>query len=126
MLPLFLAMACGGVKTIQADFQLDILGAELHDTDRIRVCIQGETIKEQALGAGLIAVTGLSGDISVSVHQIDGDESMGHTEVLSLNTVRPFIVSDWRLSADETVPCTLGANNTATDTGHILAVRFHD
>ena len=59
---LLLAVATGGCGLEEwrnADLHLDIRGASLFDEDRVRLCVEGVGHRDQALGAGRVAFTGL-------------------------------------------------------------------
>ena len=125
LLLLTLALACGGVGTVSADFQLDILNAGLKDTDRVRICVTGQAVHEEALGHGRIAVEDLSGPIEVSVHRLQDSISLGHIEPITLNEAASFAETDWHVD-DDALPCTLEPSGAHEAGSQILAVRFVD
>jgi len=125
VLLLTLALACGGVGTISADFQLDILNAGLKDTDRVRICVTGQAVHEEALGHGRIAVEGLSGPIEVAVHRLEDGISIGHIEPITLSETAAFVETDWRHD-DDALPCTLEQSKAHEAGSQLLAVRFVD
>ena len=121
-------LACQGVPRRSADLQIDIRGADLIDTDRVRVCIEGLAVHEQALGDGRLAFGALSKDkpLSVSVDAIDDDWSLGGIGPVSLDLTEPLIAADWTECSHGCAPCTLGTSEPASEdpNGHILAIRF--
>jgi hypothetical protein len=125
MLLLTFALACGGVDTVSADFQLDIIGANLNDTDRVRICVAGQAVHEEALGHGRIAVEGLSGPIEVSVHRLEDGVSLGHIEPITLSEAISFTETDWRQD-DDALPCTVEQSGAHEGGSQFLAVRFVD
>jgi len=121
-------LACQGVPRRPADLQIDIRGADLVDTDRIRVCIEGLAIHEQAMGDGRIAIGALSKDhpLAVSVDVLDEDWSLGGIDPVILDSAAPRITADWIECSHGCAPCTLGTNEPADEdpNGHVLAIQF--
>ena len=121
-------LACDGVPRRSADLQIDIRGADLADTDRIRVCIDGIAVHEQALGDGRLALGALSMDnpLAVSVDVLDEDWSLGGIEEVILDSNNPWKTVDWIECSRGCAPCTLGASEPAPGdpNGHILAIQF--
>ena len=111
-----------------ADLQIDIQGADLVDTDRIRVCIEGLAVHEQALGDGRMAFGALSkqGPLTVSVDLLDDDWSLGGVGPVSLDATEPWIAADWLECSQGCAPCTLGTTEPAPEdpNGHVLAIQF--
>jgi len=119
---LSLALARGQVQSLPANYQVDVIGSALLDTDKIRVCVNDQRIHEEALGHGRIAVTDLTDPITVSIHHIVKSTSLGHTETLSLSVEDPYIEVDWTVETIEKA-CTM-TRPKAEIGSFVLAVHF--
>jgi hypothetical protein len=121
-------LACQGVPLRSADLQIDIQGADLVDTDRVRVCIEGLAVHEQALGDGRMALGALRTDkpLTVSVDVLDDNWSLGGIDPVTLDSVEPWISADWVACSHGCAPCTLGTNEPAPEDpdGQVLAIQF--
>ena len=98
------------------------------DTDRVRVCIEGLAVHEQAVGDGRMAIGALSKDkpLTVSVDVLDNDWSLGGLGPVTLDSTEPRIAADWTECARGCAPCTLGTDEPGPEDpdGHILAIQF--
>ena len=121
-------LACQGVPRRSADLQIDIIGAQLIDTDKVRVCIEGIAIREQAVGDGRMAFGALSkkNPLLVSVDVLEENWSQGGIGPISLDTTDPWVTADWIECDQGCAPCTLGTSEPAPEDpeGHILAIQF--
>lgn len=121
-------LACQGVPRRSADLQIDINGAQLIDTDRVRVCIEGVAIREQAVGDGRMAFGALtkSDPLIVSVDVLEDNWSQGGIGPIRLDPTDPWIAVDWIECAQGCSPCTLGSSEPAPEdpNGHVLAIQF--
>ena len=131
-----------------ADYQLDIRGASLVDTDRIRICIDDFGMRESAVGAGRIAFTGLPLDAPLRVTvdalmTVDGDTGdaddtaqgsvtqrdiqMGRAGPIELNPDTPWLETDWNACNDACDACqSPGSLTSAGSRTSTLAIRFLD
>jgi hypothetical protein len=138
ILPVLLLSGCTVESWRPADLQLDIRGAELSDTDRVRICVDGHGMHEAALGAGSIAFTGLPTDteVLVSVDALEEAEDTGSSEAYlrvgragpsSLSPDTPWIEAEWEACEDSCSPCQTPGDPVASgQNSSILAVRFID
>lgn len=98
------------------------------DTDRVRVCIEGLAVHEQALGDGRMAFGTLrkQGPLTVSVDVLEDDWSLGGVGPVSLDATEPWIATDWIECSQGCAPCTLGTTEPASEdpNGHVLAIQF--
>ena len=135
-----------------AELQLDIHGASLTDTDRIRICVEGYGMREAALGAGRVAFTGLPPDSELQI-TVDALVSTGQTEdsgeTVDLRSGRAgpvclgpedvWSTSDWTPCTTEGIddtglaasgdcaPCqTPGDRVSNGESSVVLAIRFSD
>tara|TARA_Y100000589_G_C26980955_1_gene558583 strand:+ start:285 stop:662 length:378 start_codon:yes stop_codon:yes gene_type:complete len=125
-----MAMGCGIGERKVADLQLDVEGAPLVDTDRIRVCIEDTLIHETALGDGRLAVAGIPTDAPIRVVISDLDETMraGGTQSVRLGNDQPWAVTAWTECETACAPCSIEQaqpNNTQNNTG-LLTIHFLD
>ena len=125
-----LAMGCGIGERKVADLQLDVEGAPLLDTDRIRVCIEDTLIHESALGDGRLAIAGIptNAPIRVVISDLDETKSMGGTQAVSLDKDQPWTVASWTDCEPGCSPCSIDQaqpNNTQNNTG-LLTIHFLD
>ena len=131
-----------------ADYQLDIRGAALSDTDRIRICIKDIGMRESVVGAGRVAFTGLPVDtplnvtvdalITISADSADpSDTAQGSNNEMDIQIGRagpiviesgsPWSETTWNACDDNCDVCqspgslTAAGNRTST-----LAIRFLD
>ena len=54
-----LTLGCGPEDRVRADLQLDVVGAELIDTDWVRICVEKTLIHETPVGDGRLAIPGV-------------------------------------------------------------------
>jgi hypothetical protein len=127
---LLMAGGCAEPSWRHADLQLDITGAALEDTDRVRVCIDGVRIEETAVGRGKLAVSQLpeQGPISISVDHIVEDESFGAIEPMTLDQNSPWAQVPWIPCEGECLPCTqlTSTPEKVGESQRYLAIRFVD
>jgi len=127
-IPALLITACGGTTPITADFQVDVSGAPLSDTDIVRVCATPGVSKEEALGHGRVAVAGLSqASISVQIQHNNGGAIAGQTDPIVLDADQPWAETTWKTCADDCMPCTSTKGpQSAEDRDALLVVNFTD
>ncbi len=124
------AMGCGIGDRKVADLQLDVEGAPLVDTDRIRVCIEDTLIHETALGDGRLAIAGIPTDAPIRVVISDLDETMnaGGTQSVRLGNDQPWAVTAWTGCETACAPCSIEQaqpNDTQNNNG-LLTIHFID
>ena len=125
-----LAMGCSiGDRNI-ANLQLDIDGAPLIDTDRIRVCIEDTLVHETALGDGRLAIGGIPVEtpVRVIISQLDGPIPSGGTNEMVLDQDQPWAITPWVECETECAPCNIERSQTHNnrDGTGLLAIHFLD
>ena len=123
-----LTSACGGITTLSADFQVDVIGASLSDTDTIRVCATPGVSKEEAMGHGRLAVAGLGHDgITVQIQHSESGAIAGQTDPVVLESRNPWVEVPWKQCTDDCRPCTSKRSpNFTPEDGALLVVNFTD
>jgi len=125
-----MAIGCGPGDRRQADLQLDVAGANLIDTDWIRVCVEDTLIHETPLGDGRVAIPGLpaEGSLQISVHAINGLESEGKTEPTLLDSKTPWAAVDWSTCTTPCTPCNIEkrSDQDSTTNERLLSIHFLD
>ena len=131
-----------------ADYQLDIRGAPLSDTDRIRICIDNIGMRESAVGAGRVAFTGLPLDTSLNVtvdalvsipvdtaepgdtadsNTAEIDVQIGRAGPITLEPNTQWLETNWSKCEGPCEVCqSPGSLNTAGTRTSTLAIRFLD
>jgi hypothetical protein len=76
---LLLSSACAVEEWRNADLQLDVRGAAVHDEDLVRICVEGVGILEQAAGAGRLGFTGIpqGEDVAITVDLVAQVDTAG-------------------------------------------------
>ncbi|MAY79329.1 MAG: hypothetical protein CL930_00915 [Deltaproteobacteria bacterium] len=105
---LLMAMSCAEPSWRHADLQLDITHANVQDTDRVRICIDGVRIEETTVGHGKLAFSQLpeQGPISIAVDHIVDEESVGAIEPVTLDEDTPWAEVPWVSCEGTCTPCT--------------------
>ena len=122
---------CGPDDRHPADLQLDVVGAQLNDTDRVRICIENTLIYETAVGDGRIAVAGLPfhGIVNVNIDALSEEEnSQGQIDTTSLDNDVPWKTTRWRSCDTPCDPCNIeNPESQAPDENtRLLAIHFID
>lgn len=133
---LVLLAACSTEEWRNADLQIDVVGADIHDEDLVRICVDEVGILEQAAGAGRLGFTGIpqGDDLVVTVDVIDEVDTggvgtwrrrAGPTTIGPAASVVEVAVSD---CADDACGLCMTAGEKARegDPDWLLAVRFVD
>jgi hypothetical protein len=127
---LLLAVAMGGCGLEEwrnADLHLDIRGASLVDEDRVRLCVEGVGHRDQALGAGRVAFTGLPAGEPAMVtveHLSEDGGSLGRAGPVELDG-SGVVETEWAPCEEVCTPCEVDgerAEDGAAD--WLLGVRF--
>ena len=121
---------CGPGDRYAADLQLDVVGAQLSDTDRIRICIEDALIYETTVGDGRIALAGLplNGVIDVNIDSISDEKSTGQAEPTSFDNDEPWKTTNWKTCDTSCAPCNI-ENPEPQDPNNntrMLAIHFID
>ena len=145
-----LELGCTVQSWRPSELQLDIQGAELSDTDRIRICVDGYGMREAAVGAGSVAFTGLPPDTELRITvdalvTIDGhddtasryDQHSGRAGPVCLGVEKEWALTQWTDCSAESgpdsaesasggcEPCqTPGERVSNGDPSIVLAIRF--
>ena len=118
---------CGLEEWRNADLHLDILGAALSDEDRVRLCVEGVGHRDQALGAGRVAFTGLpAGEPAVVTveHLAEDGGSLGRAGPVELDG-SAVVEVDWASCEDSCTPCEADGERAADGASDwLLGVRF--
>ena len=147
-----LELGCTVQSWRPSELQLDIQGAELSDTDRIRICVDGYGMREAAVGAGSVAFIGLPPDTELTI-TVDGlvtiddhedtassyDVRSGRAGPVSLGVEEEWALTEWsdcraesggdsgESTSGSCEPCqTPGESVSNGDPSIVLAVRFID
>jgi len=120
--------ACAVEDWRSADLQLDVTGAELSDTQRMRVCVAEAGTHVAALQSGRLAFAGLpvDGALTVTVEAVTDDLTpTGRVGPISLDDATPWVEASWS-DCDDCEPCTATGSLVAEgDPSRLLGVRFH-
>jgi len=121
---------CAGPSVRYADVQLDITGSGLLDTDRVRICVDGFRVNEEALGSGTLSMTGLPAGTALSVtadHIVD-DERSGRAGPVLLGDDSSHITEPWQSCTEDCSACTIEDedNDSSMDADRLLIIRFLD
>lgn len=126
---LLILAACGPMDWRHADHQLDILGANPGDEERVRICVEGVGMHESTVGEGRVAFAGLptGGDLMVTVDLFgEDDERAGRAGPHTFVEGEPHATVDWQA-------CTQGDCSMCQTSGdlaepgtadRLLAIRF--
>jgi len=123
-----LLISCAIDDRRSADLQLDVIGAPLVDTDRVRICVADQVVHESTVGHGRIAIGGLadSASFQITVNGVQDDIPFGKTTPVSLDASQPWAEVNWENCSQECTPCSI--DKTSSDnrqkTGHMLAIHF--
>jgi len=131
VLPLLLLLGCTVEEWRNADLHLDITDMSWSDEDRIRICVDGAGIHEEALGAGRAAFTGISAGapVSVTVDLLEEDSSslgirLGRAGPISFEEPG-WIEAPWEPCLEDCGACSSeGSLTQAGEPDWLLAVRF--
>jgi hypothetical protein len=132
---LLLLVACSTEEWRNADLQLDVRGAEIHDEDLVRICVEGVGILEQAAGAGRLGFTGIpqGDDLVVTIDVIDQIDSGGvgtwraRAGPVSIGPDAVLVEADVAECEDDCGLCmTAGEKAREGDPDWLLAVQFVD
>ena len=128
-LALVLMVGCAGPDWRNADLQIDVSGLEIHDQDRVRICVQGAGQRELAVGAGRMSFPGLpgTGELSIRVDLMDEDLRLARAGPTTLGLVADHAVLQWQGCTTDCVLCEdpgRGAEDGVKS--RLLAVRFID
>ncbi len=122
-------LSCTAGERKAANFQLDVVGASLLDTDRVRVCIGDTKVHETTVGHGRIAIGGLSSGeaANITIDGITGTAQGGHTQPISLDLNMPWAEVPWEI-CQGCAPCSIEKRqaDTGENTEQLLAIRFLD
>lgn len=113
-----------------ADLQLDVTGTDWDTEERVRLCVEGVGIQEEALAAGRVGFTGLPEDIEITLTvDILEDSGAGGAGVrrgragpISF-TEGVWQAAEWEDCEGDCPGCTASGDRAASD-GRLLAVRF--
>ena len=113
-----------------ADLQLDVTGTDWDTEERVRLCVEGVGIQEEALAAGRVGFTGLPEDIEITLTvDILEDSGAGGAGVrrgragpISF-TEGVWQAAEWEDCEGDCPGCTASGARAASD-GRLLAVRF--
>lgn len=133
-------LSCSVESWRNADLQVDIAGISLSDEQIVRICVEGVGVREQALGAGRVAMAGLpvQGTVSITVDAINGssleedtggaaDSRLGRAGPLDLGGGETWVEATWQACNDHSTcaACTADGTRAASEGGdRLLAVRF--
>ena len=123
-----LLISCAIEDRRSADFQLDVVGAPVTDTDRVRVCVVDQVVHETTVGSGRIAIGGLqtNGILQVIINGVEKDIPFGKTAPVTLDAANPWAEILWEDCAGECTPCSIQNSNSASQgqTDQLLAIHF--
>jgi hypothetical protein len=129
LLTVFL-FSCAIDERRPADFQIDVVGSALLDTDRVRVCIADVMVHESTVGHGRIAIAGLPVDepLNVTVNGVTNDVRSGQTNQVTLDSNTPWAEVEWAGCTTDCVPCSIEKTTpqSADNKTHLLAIHFID
>ncbi len=135
LLALLGSMALTGCATEEwrsADLQLDVTGTDWDTEERVRLCVEGVGILEEALAAGRVGFTGLPEDAEIILTVDILEDSDADGAGVRRGRVGPisFAESDWQTVEWEDCEgdcpgCTASGDRAASD-GRLLAVRFQE
>lgn len=123
--------ACGLEEYRNADLQLDVAGAPASDEDRVRICVSGVGLREQALGAGRLAFAGLPADeaaeVTVDLLAEDGEARLGRAGPVILDADAPWARTEWTDCIEDCAACeATGERAPAGAADWLLAVRLEE
>lgn len=131
-----LLVACTTEEWRNADLQIDVRGASIHDEDLVRICVEGVGILEQAAGAGRLGFTGIpQGDDPVVTIDVIDEVDTGGVGTWGVRAGPTTIGPDAALVAVDVADCaddtcalcmTAGQKAREGDPDWLLAVRFVD
>jgi hypothetical protein len=130
---IFLAVLLSGCAIEEwrnADLQLDVSGTDWDTEERVRLCVDGVGILEEALASGRVGFTGLPEGIeitlTVDILEESDDEGVG----VRRGRAGPVSFADgdwqsveWAECEDDCTACT-ASGERAESGGRLLAVRF--
>ena len=124
----WLTLGCGPEDRVRADLQLDVVGANLTDTDWVRICVEKTLIHETPVGDGRLAVPGVppAGAFSVSVHATTEQGSTGKTESVMLGENTPWAMTEWSACSPICEPCTIekSMDEISDQNARLLSIHF--
>jgi hypothetical protein len=126
LLTVFL-FSCAIDERRPADFQIDVVGSELLDTDRVRVCIADVMVHESAVGHGRIAIAGLPADepLNITVNGMTNAVRSGQTNQVTLDSNTPWAEVEWAECTTDCVPCSIEKNPTPSSDNSTLLLAIH-
>ncbi len=113
-----------------ADLQLDVTGTDWDTEERVRLCVDGVGLQEEALAAGRVGFTALPEDIditlTVDILEDSGADGAGirrgRAGPISF-TAGDWLTAEWEECEGDCPGCTASGERAASD-GRLLAVRF--
>ena len=123
-------IGCGPGDRLRSDLQLDVVGADLIDTDWVRICIESTLIHETPVGDGRLAIPGMppSGSFAVSIHATEEQGSTGKTESVVLSENMPWARTEWSACSPTCTPCTIEKtmDDISDKNARLLSIHFMD
>ena len=121
--------ACVVEEWRNADVHLDVIGSDLHDEDRVRICVEGIGNREQALGAGRLAFSGLplGSPVVVVVDALGEQEESrrGRVGPVELDEENPWAEAVWNICEDGCQACAAEGELVREGDGDwLLGIRF--